>query len=693
MTSPCPTRALVRCDGAAVPAELAGPWDVREAVSTRGGDSKLNLVVGNLPGKVAGAVDPRVSDLVRIAAYCFAADRAVLRGGPVDVHREGWRRELTVCIPVADPAFWSAAGVREAMEEVLGYGTEDRWALAFDRARPEEAQVPIRWDARELLDAPDTVVLCSGGVDSLCALVEAVHQRGARPVVVSQWSANHIRARQERLFVEVGRRLGRPHLPRVSVEIHRAGGGDGDSSQRSRGFLFACLGAAVAAHVGAGEVLLADNGYVSGNPPINGQLVGGLASRGTHPRFLRMVNRLLARVFGGAVRVTNPLWDRTRAEALGALTAADCPDLLAMTHSCGKHHRRTPGRPHCGGCSQCVDRRFAVVAAGLAAHDPADRYGLDLFADALPEGEPRTVALSYVRFAEHVHRTEPDRLFDDHEELTACLDPDDPNFSAQALGVADVLARHAEEVVDVMARMYGEKGRALARTDLPEHALLRLWAAGGGRSAETASAYGVEVQPRRSRFARSGPVWLIDFRDEKGGLTDRDGTRRLARLLRASPAPLEALDLVGGSAPPSSPARRNGGALERDIGRTSGPGDAGTVLDEDAVRALRRALDEREQEAQRAEAGGEADKAANLRREHEQMAAYLRAGLGKGDRLRAFPEKHERARSTVSKTVWGQVDQLKESMPQLHAHLRRWVRLGYLCWYAPVPDEPWEVPP
>ncbi len=89
MTSGRTTRALCVCDGAAVPADLAGQtFDHRLEITTRGKDPELNFVVEDLLGKLSGRMDPLVQDLLSLAAYCFAADRMVRRGGPIDVHRK-----------------------------------------------------------------------------------------------------------------------------------------------------------------------------------------------------------------------------------------------------------------------------------------------------------------------------------------------------------------------------------------------------------------------------------------------------------------------------------------------------------------------------------------------------------------------------------------------------------------------------
>ena len=60
--------------------------------------------------------------------------------------------------------------------------------------------------------------------------------------------------------------------------------------------------------------------------------------------------------------------------------------------------------PHCGQCSQCVDRRFAILAAGLEQEDPAEAYKVDLFTGERSPGPGRELALAYVRSASDIDR-------------------------------------------------------------------------------------------------------------------------------------------------------------------------------------------------------------------------------------------------------------------------------------------------
>jgi hypothetical protein len=63
--------------------------------------------------------------------------------------------------------------------------------------------------------------------------------------------------------------------------------------------------------------------------------------------------------------------------------------------------------PHCGHCSQCIDRRFAVLAAGQENEDPAEAYKVELFTDERPPGPDREMSLAYVRSARLIQTDNP----------------------------------------------------------------------------------------------------------------------------------------------------------------------------------------------------------------------------------------------------------------------------------------------
>jgi hypothetical protein len=299
------TRAVVVCDEAPIPRDFQDREWAEVPVRSRGKDGELNLRADNLGTRYLGRLDERANDLARIAAYAFAADQLVSRGDKGDANRRRWRRDLAVCAPVADPSFWSDEDTAVALSEALGFGTEDRWEFAFSPSAPEDRhlQTVIDVEARQILGEPDCVALLSGGIDSLCATVEAVASHQRHPVLVSHRTAPPVATPQRRLVAGLEARFPAWAFPHLSFWIHNRGPEAVERTRRTRGFLVAALGAAVAGQAELPTVLLPDNGYVSLNPPVNAQLVGALNSRGTHPTFLRLVNRLLELVFPGGVQV------------------------------------------------------------------------------------------------------------------------------------------------------------------------------------------------------------------------------------------------------------------------------------------------------------------------------------------------------------------------------------------------------
>jgi hypothetical protein len=277
--------------------------------------------------------------------------------------------------------------------------------------------------------------------------------------------------------------------------------------------------------------------------------------------------------------------------------------------------------------------------------------------------------------------------------LEACFHPDDPAFMERMLAMSDLQQRHASEVLDVLTTMVAREAQGLTHRALPERSLLRHWLGeetpGGARI--RGPAFGVRVGMSGSSLEKIGRVWVIRFRDERHGMNDSAGMMRLAQLVKAQGQSLEALDLMAGSAPgrraTSEASTRNG----ENPKRRSLQGDTGTIVDEHALRDYAKRLEDLAPEILVAEQQGQTTTVDVLRREQAWLEHELRAARGLGGRLRNFPDEHENARSAVSKAIWGRVKELQQPMPQLHAHLRQFLKLGYLCCYAPEPPEPWEI--
>ena len=472
-------KALVICDNARASPDLtSGKWDEKIQINHLGSNSDLNLRIENISHAVLQDVGQRAADFVRIASYIYAADQSLSRGGPTDIYGKHWRRDLSFAIPVQDVDFWNQEQVRSQLVEVLSFLTEDNCLFEFTQLSTSNMQLVFDFENKEgLYNYPDSAVLFSGGADSLCAVVDLM-SKNKKPILVSHTPAPVHDAIQGRLVALLREKYKTWVFPHVSVWVHRKGSEAKESSQRSRSFLYLTLGTIIANRLGLKEVFLPDNGIVTLNLPKTPQVVGASASRSTHPRFIEKFQRLFDSAFPGTVTVINPLLYSTRAEALNILKSNHCETLLQETVSCSSMRGRPKASQHCGTCSQCIDRRFGSLAAGLQEYDLVERYGKDIFTHELKEGDQRTQAESHVRFALNIDRLSDDNLFGEYPQLYDCIAASDLHPAGTAQKLIALLRRHSNEVLNVAQEQIQIHASELLRGTLPDTCLIRLIGSG-----------------------------------------------------------------------------------------------------------------------------------------------------------------------------------------------------------------------
>ncbi len=717
MSSIAPTRVLVRCDGAEVPAWLGSlSWSRELPITSRGPRADLNLRVDDLAGVLGAEVSTRAIDLVRIAAYAYQADRLVSRGGDRDADAARWRRHLGLCVPVADPDYWGDQAVTDRLVETLQFLTDDRWAFAFSRAVPEQRQLHLLTGARPLHREPGAVVLFSGGADSLGVLVEAA-LAGERPLLVGHWSAPPHEARQRALLDRLRERFPAWSFPPLGLRIHGVKTEPPERTQRTRAFLYAALGAAVAAEVGVDQVSLGDNGPVSLNLPISGQLVGALASRSTHPKFLDALNHLLDGMFAAPVRVKNPLWARTRPEGLATLKEAGCADLLQETLSCSRWSRLPGATPQCGTCSQCIDRRFAVIAAGLETHDRAERYKRDVFVHKLPEGRDRTTAEAYVRFAQDVHGRSDEELVIAYPQLLDGVLPHDPDAGGTLATLVDLLKRHARTTMNVLETMTTRHVGALVEGRLPATCLLRL-----ALAAPVAAPEGVaqvvdpvvatvstaappvsatQVGPAiphdseftsepQNLFAFEGEMWTLRYQGTSTHMRPNVGLTRIAPLLARPYHWFTAAELLATTASAGG-GRMSGAEMEEEGLRPERYAGGGMVFDQDTADDLESEIKRLLRELDDARDVGNRQREAVLEAKVKRLVKEKNAGVGLGGRLKPFADNLTRSQDAIYQSIHRIIPRITEVHRPLGTHLHRAVRHGSSFCYEPETPVTWRV--
>ena len=138
---------------------------------------------------------------------------------------------------------------------------------------------------------------------------------------------------------------------------------------------YAALACVVARLFGLSRFRFFESGVVSINLPISEQVVGARATRSTHPLVLDHFPKFFSAAVGRPIAVDDPLIWKTKGDVVRSIVDHGCGGLIE--HAVGLHagvRHRLELHTHCGCCSQCLDRRFAILAANAAEHDPVEMY-------------------------------------------------------------------------------------------------------------------------------------------------------------------------------------------------------------------------------------------------------------------------------------------------------------------------------
>ena len=289
--------------------------------------------------------------------------------------------------------------------------------------------------------------------------------------LVSHRSAPKIASWQSELVDALQKRFGRQWVFHVPVLLNKDRTIGREYTQRSRSFLYAALGFVVARIFGLSSIQIFENGIISFNFPLIPHVLGARASRTTHPQALHGFAGLFSAIVGESFIVNNPFLWKTKSQILKMIAQLDCAELIGGTVSCAHVRDMTVLHPHCGVCSQCIDRRFAVLAAGLGVHDPETLYRLDPLVGDLPRGVARTMAEAYVRSASDIDRMNDLAFFSRFGEAGRAVRFLSDNANEAGRKIYELHKRHANEVCAVVDNAIRSNASALRSHSLPASCL------------------------------------------------------------------------------------------------------------------------------------------------------------------------------------------------------------------------------
>jgi hypothetical protein len=471
-----------RSSGAVISLRLDGP------------NENIKLLISDISKRLLEDVPDVITDLMEIASYVYAADSAVRRTDARLGAR--WRRNYRFVIPVRQPQLWSSDSVLSALSETLAFLSDDEYTFEFHKAGaspPTEAYFELPASDGTAF-TPDRVILFSGGLDSLAGAVAAL-EMGENIALVSHRSSPKITDAQKFLIARLRNRFGPHRIRHVPVWMTLKSGVTQEHTHRSRSFLYAAIGAATAVLFGLDRIFFFENGVVSLNLPPTSQVVGARATRTTHPQVLAGFRHILSNILGRPFDVLNPYVWTTKAEVVAAIAKNGCGDLIRHTRSCTRVHAMTILHSHCGRCSQCIDRRFAVIAAGQDTEDPAEAYNTDLFGGRRLPGPDREMALAYISAASTISNMTDEAFFANYGETSRIVGffPEPP--TAVASGIFRLYQRHAAAVCGALEEAIRLHATNLREGSLPEDCLLRLVVGHGDRETSASAPQGVSEPP------------------------------------------------------------------------------------------------------------------------------------------------------------------------------------------------------
>jgi hypothetical protein len=303
---------------------------------------------------------------------------------------------------------------------------------------------------------------------------------GKKVALVSHRSARKIVGTQKYLIDQLRERFGADRILHIPVWAHLKESLGKEPTHRTRSFLFAALGAVTAQLLDRKRICFFENGVVSLNLPPVGQVVGARATRTTHPQALAGFQRVLSAVIGQSFDVSNPYAWMTKSEVIGRVAQNGRSDLIRHTRSCTRVHAMTRLHPHCGKCSQCIDRRLAILAAGQEGEDPADGYNVDLFLGEREAGPDREMALAFVRSASTVKQMTDVEFFAHYGETSRIVGFFAEPPATVASRILDLHRRHASAVCNVFDDAIRANAAKIREGGLPAHCLLSLIVGQGG---------------------------------------------------------------------------------------------------------------------------------------------------------------------------------------------------------------------
>lgn len=345
-------------------------------------NSEFNFYVrdGEILGLFGSEIDSLHLDWIDVAIAVYTADRLSLR--EIEKHRNNWKRKFKLKIAVRNLEIWLDDNVQSELNNLLNFYTDDDWEFEF---------VKLAVDARlnalnnKLLLPPlkhPRVALFSGGLDSFAGISQQLHDDEQSSFVLVSGRTN---SRQENLQKQQISELRKQYKDKEIIHhiIDFGFNWNGlhpkeENSQRTRGFVFATLGAVTALNAGINVLEIYENGIGAINLPYDKSQVGTMSSRGVHPLSLLRMGSFIQKLTKKDFHIRNLYLFETKGKMCEHLAVNSFPEIISLTFSCDGFPVHETNKPQCGVCTSCVLRRMSLEVSKIRDSDEKRQYGTDL---------------------------------------------------------------------------------------------------------------------------------------------------------------------------------------------------------------------------------------------------------------------------------------------------------------------------
>ncbi len=450
-------RSMFLCNGESLPDDMDGVPGTALDYRPQIGNANVRLGLPDFAQSVYHLPD-RFLDLLEIAAYVFAGDRLTLRGRKDTVEYHSWARNLHYVMRVRDHAFWSRPDVQDALRAALLFMTGDQsYDFTF---QPGHSTPPADLFDSEVfqVEAADSlsVMLFSGGLDSLAGAVQRLEETNDRVCLVSHQSSQPSIVRTQDSLVKAlqGGYPGRVHHYRFRTNLRRIRAKE--ETQRTRSFLYGSIAFAIAHAFGRDRVIVYENGITSLNFTRRDDLLNARASRTTHPQTLGRLAQLFSIIAERPISMETPFLWKTKSDVVDVLIASGFGHLIPSSVSCSHTFKSETNATHCGECFQCIDRRIGAYGAQADKHDHSGLYANDIIGKTISNAESKTTVVDYLRQAGNFANWNVDYFYrqtlDDLQHLNGWV----PNCDDEMVLVGEVwslCSRHGNQVGQALRRM------------------------------------------------------------------------------------------------------------------------------------------------------------------------------------------------------------------------------------------------